>query len=466
MPTALGTVASGYKAAPAGGPSPFPLAAWYAAYWAADPLWSHPANGAVVTAWRDGSGNGRDMTSTVGSPLYRSAYAGLNNQPAIEFTATGGAAMTANFPTPLAIPFSMVAVIYAPSVTGEYYWLGGTTASTWGISAGIKDGVGWMKTNDAQGLGAVGVGRHYLEANWNGAESGMYVDGVNCGTGRTLTGEALKCLWTGTGLFDQHAQSGAYTYAFVGLKSGVLTATESADMLAWAQATYATPSPPVPLSGLKGWWDAADPTSVIISTGDSVQRLVDKSRNNYSALWVNGSWPATRIPAAMNGKTAIDYHPGSFSTTLPSNIKPLTIMMACKTGPTTGNVSVIGYSYGAVSTGILSWDHNNGVMRLMRANVAQIGAASSAYTASSPAVLGLTYAANDVWTHYRNGAAVGTGTTAGTFAASTLAIGGAGVPNIQNYDGQIGEFLIYDRVLSTVERQQVESYLKTKWGTP
>jgi len=32
-----------------------------------------------------------------------------------------------------------------------------------------------------------------------------------------------------------------------------------------------------------------------------------------------------------------------------------------------------------------------------------------------------------------------------------------------NFDGVMGEIIIYDRVLSTPERQQVESYLSPKW---
>lgn len=219
------------------------------------------------------------------------------------------------------------------------------------------------------------------------------------------------------------------------------------------------------MTGLIGWWDASDAAS-ITSAANAVSQWNDKSGNNNHATWVNNSWPSTVVPAAINGKAAMDSHPGALQTPIASTLKPITIVAAVKTGAVNTNLSLIGVNNGVVVSGTFSWDVNNGVMRLLRAGVALIGQATSAYTATTPAVLGLNYSSGDVWEHYRDGVQVGTGTQAGTFVNGGMSIGTQVGPNAANYDGLIGELVIYNRVLTTPERQQVEAYLKTKWGTP
>jgi hypothetical protein len=109
-------------------------------------------------------------------------------------------------------------------------------------------------------------------------------------------------------------------------------------------------------------------------------------------------------------------------------------------------------------------DALNGTFRILAQGVTMIGQAASPFVAQTPGVLSTSYAADNSWAMHMNGVANGAGTTAATFNDVKLALGG-NVPNTL-YDGLMGEAMIYNRVLSTVERQQVEAYLKTKWGTP
>lgn len=60
---------------------------WLALYWADDPAWAHPANGAAVAQWDDGSGNGYHATqATAGNrPTFVLANANFNGHSTLHF---------------------------------------------------------------------------------------------------------------------------------------------------------------------------------------------------------------------------------------------------------------------------------------------------------------------------------------------------------------------------------------------
>ena len=221
-----------------------------------------------------------------------------------------------------------------------------------------------------------------------------------------------------------------------------------------------------PLSGLLGWWDASDDATFTFFSGSLIQQWNDKSGSNYHAVThtANSAFAPTRVAATINGLAAVSFAPqGVINTGLPSNQKPFHAVAAVKTGAASGNTGLLGKANGA-GAGALSWDHNNATMRLMRDSTAQIGAATSGFTATTPTVMAVSYSAADAWAHHRNGTAVGTGTTGGTFIATTLSLGGFAAPNIGMYSGHLGEMLFYNRVLDAAELTTATNYLKTKWG--
>jgi hypothetical protein len=66
---------------------------------------------------------------------------------------------------------------------------------------------------------------------------------------------------------------------------------------------------------------------------------------------------------------------------------------------------------------------------------------------------------------YLNGVAGATAASTGTFNISNISIGSRYVNGFSNfYNGYIGEIIIFDRALSTSERQQIEQYLSKKWN--
>jgi hypothetical protein len=68
---------------------------------------------------------------------------------------------------------------------------------------------------------------------------------------------------------------------------------------------------------------------------------------------------------------------------------------------------------------------------------------------------------------FANGSAAGSGTPplTNTVTETNFKIGGASASS-GNLSGDIAELLVFPTALSTTNRQAVESYLRTKWGTP
>jgi len=67
---------------------------------------------------------------------------------------------------------------------------------------------------------------------------------------------------------------------------------------------------------------------------------------------------------------------------------------------------------------------------------------------------------------FLNGTAAAAVASAGNFNINTLLVGARRTVNVPNifYNGNIGEIIVYDRALSTSEKETIESYLSAKWG--
>jgi hypothetical protein len=225
--------------------NPFTIAPWHAAYWASDPAWTPPADGAAVTTWRDGSGNGRDMT-TSGGPLYRASSSVLGNKPAVDLNAPGKGAVTAALAPSVPEPFTMVGVYYSPT-TADGYAMGARESSTWGMSVGFEGGNWIMRSNEASVGNPATAGAHCVQALWSPFTGGLpttviVVDGVASpkGVANSQGTPALK--WTiGSSRFDDFGLSSQAVYGFVGFKASPLTAQEEVDLLMWSRSFYGTP---------------------------------------------------------------------------------------------------------------------------------------------------------------------------------------------------------------------------------
>ena len=210
--------AGSVAAAPAPSFDPLVDVTWHSAFFAEDPDWTPPADGAAVSQWDDGSGNGRHAVQATGAnqPLYRAASSVMNNKPAVEAVdTTDSLAQTAY--TAIAQPFSLV-------------FLGrlGTASAfmTDGLSAAAVNRIVFIRAaswNPNAGTGRTyGTGdgnTHLFEWIINGANAKLLIDGTQVGS--TESHGTNTCV--GLTLFNRYSidtAPGNRTLSFLGIYAG------------------------------------------------------------------------------------------------------------------------------------------------------------------------------------------------------------------------------------------------------
>ncbi len=213
---------------------------------------------------------------------------------------------------------------------------------------------------------------------------------------------------------------------------------------------------PNQISGCRLWFDAADPTTVVLS-GANVTQWNDKSGNGFNAAAEAGNTTyssngivftgaqrlQTSLAAANNTQTM-------FSVMSFSSANYMDILGVKGTGNT-------GYQY------IL----NAGTQTLTRFAGPSI-ATGVTLSQNVRSIYGATVNGGSASFLYSNGTQTGTNSSTPTVSGSgTVAIGGytdTGTSVFEAFIGTINEILLYGVVLSTTQRQQVEGYLAWKWG--
>jgi hypothetical protein len=229
---------------------------------------------------------------------------------------------------------------------------------------------------------------------------------------------------------------------------------------------YKATTGPIPTTGLQGWWDADDASTFTYSSGAIVSQWRDKSGNNRHANASGGAAP-TVVPASMNGHPTL-YLTGALCW---MNIAPFAsayttaeLFAVLKIKTLAGN--------GARSQMLAAWGINTevGWYPFVDGTVYEnwgitgrpaMGVASTA-TLLAPHIYNIRLAPGSI-TAVINGTTIGSsGATVGFGNTIPYKFGIEANVN-EPPDGYIAEIVMYDRVLSTVERQQVESYLTAKW---
>ena len=212
--TALGIVASAHVTAT--GFDPLSIG-WHTAFWAEDPAWSHPADGAAVAQWDDATGNARHATQASGGaqPLWRASVAALNSQPAVDFD--GSDALLTGSWTAIANGWSIVLIGHTRVVAASDNFLEGDDNSHRCIVGIVSSG--GNKWRFATGVGVVGpladTTKHlFVGVSGTGTAGVLEIDGTattgDAGT-HTNTALTLGSNNTGTGNFIEGE------IAFVGL---------------------------------------------------------------------------------------------------------------------------------------------------------------------------------------------------------------------------------------------------------
>ena len=226
----------------------------------------------------------------------------------------------------------------------------------------------------------------------------------------------------------------------------------------------ALPFTPADLSGLVGWFDAADAASFTL-LGSEVVTWADKSLNGYHCTTPEtGARPSRSGSDLINGVQALGFSSAGggdeLQSPMPDTTKPFTVMAVVNPTLNGAYKQILG---GETSGGALCWrvgpdEH----MEFIHESEADLSHSSSALTGTS--IVALTYSSAGVITHYVDGVVDGTSTNNVTFQSPRTTVIGRSFSWSEPYSGKIGEIIKYDRVLDAFERTALFDYLAAKWG--
>jgi hypothetical protein len=210
---------------------------------------------------------------------------------------------------------------------------------------------------------------------------------------------------------------------------------------------------PKSISGCSVWWDGADPygTGVIPANGTSITTWTDKSGGGYNATATNAATYSSSAKCPL-------FNNNSYSSSYPANPANETLFIVFNESQHNRYMYMMGTTRGGRNISV-----NNYVFGLGIDGIA-MGATSSSQINLSQTYLGLTQVSGLSSYMSLNGALTLTGpTTIPAFTSGTTTGLGTQGGNYSFY-GNIMEILIYNSVLSSTDRQNVEGYLAWKWG--
>jgi hypothetical protein len=223
---------------------------------------------------------------------------------------------------------------------------------------------------------------------------------------------------------------------------------------------------PSSTSNLILWVDAQNSSSITATSGN-VSQWKDQSGNNNHLT--EGSLYPTYPGNTINGKSTIAFHDQRMvASTLPNDAK-LTIFMVVRFSSNPTVTFTLLSTREASSHGFnLDTQANNFYCRSWSAaGYSQIVTIGMPLVASTPFVLASIYDTN-LFTNYHNGvkttAVPGNGNMDPS-AVTPFTVGyKTGDTGGQHLYGDVGEIIVYNKVLTSAEVAQVFFYLKAKWG--
>ena len=235
--------------------------------------------------------------------------------------------------------------------------------------------------------------------------------------------------------------------------------------LSMTPRSYAVTVTPTGYSGCALWLDAADPagTGVAPSNGATLSTWTDKSGNSANGTAVGTStYNSSSVGISFAGSSSFrlpngTIAPGASNYTIyiicnPTNISYYPYVWAAGVGGADTSMALIFYPTGQIENGFYT-DF--------------MGIASSGSVSTNTLAM-FTSAYNGTRVLYKNGTSIVSGSPSGTKNISTSnnylgqnqSADGTGT----YFTGIINEFIVFNTVLTTTQRQQIEGYLAWKWG--
>ena len=247
-------------------------------------------------------------------------------------------------------------------------------------------------------------------------------------------------------------------------KSGVLNPTQRSK---FTKTPYFKVFTPLSITGCTLWLDASQDTT---ANGVSIASLVDRSGSGNSLT------PSGTISAATNflqGKTVYNFSSSrATKTNFPWQVSFTQIVLVkCATGNWLSSVVSTGSSYLAY---IYAGNDNLIDVNNFNPPDSVVAQGTSVFTAAADGVsswvifsIGYQSSATSASNYTINGtvktSAVGTATSSALNSTNQLWLNGNGSFNFDS-GTYVAEMMHYNAVLTSSQRQQVESYLAQKWG--
>lgn len=213
--------------------NPLSLITWHSAFWAADPSWTPPADGAAVSSWRNAGTAAANATQATGAaqPLYQTHTTALGNRATIQFQGTDDVLQTATF-TAVAVPYSLI-------VIGQYT-VSGTPSIIGGQSNSFRMGANtaWLLRSggSARAGGTFDTRPHLFRGSIATGNDTLAVDETVMFSNLDSGDSSITRLTLGS---DSSTQFLTGHIAFAGLYSGTITGDSGwAAFKAWAGAYY------------------------------------------------------------------------------------------------------------------------------------------------------------------------------------------------------------------------------------
>ena len=436
--------------------------------------------GTGIATWKDKSGNGYNATG-VNSPVF------LKSTGGVSFTAASAQYFTMSVPYSKTNTIFMVATPVPSNASGMYYTNTSATNSGDNFIGGFSSSylVYYIGTNSVQQTSYV-----------SGTPTSPFIAAAVKTTGVSSVG-----YYNGTQVFSiaDNTSDVASTWAFLGAAASganyltatvyefiiynvALTANQIQAVNAYlgakwniAEAGQGSIAPvvnPLAINGCQLWLDAADATTIV----PVVSQWNDKSGNGYNLVAGTGQTTYTSFGPGPSIKlnTSYLYVNKVVDLTQYTVFSVLLSQTAINNQPTVTGRPNTSTSYNSLDGFGLYVDAVSPLLRFYFATT-NINNSTTATTISQPLVLSsYTCTSTGVAYSWINGVAGTSNVTGGLTRTSTgqgFSIGGEWSGSAYTSQSGTGsvcnvyEVIVYNSVLTTTQRLQVENYLMAKWGT-